>query len=351
MANATKKPTPEFLAREDEFERHIAAAPPLTVVTAEQLYNPVVGNALQLFEAGDFSALDDRYSTLPYIEHRTTWLLWVIIAIEDDVELYGQRYQALVEHNSELSHMLAAKIASEWATRERGTALANTVTETGQQGWDYWLAEAGKHLEAAARASNYEDPLGYAVAQGATINHEDNGHEFFQTKTRAIDPWCALGWQNITMPMDCRWTGDEKILPSLAAYIAQNAPIGHPVLVEVAAMLEQALSTAIAFEELEFDEAVYKVYRDPANIQTLQTAYSKFIQDTHPSPRTLRNWQKFAYSLVLASLHEEFLHAADQTPGKVYAPACHSIRAASRDSARTPKRRLGTPSRRRVLSS
>lgn len=70
-----KKPTPEFLAREDELERHIAAAPPLTVVTAEQLYSPVVGNALQLFEAGDFSALDDRYSILPDIEHHTMYVV------------------------------------------------------------------------------------------------------------------------------------------------------------------------------------------------------------------------------------------------------------------------------------
>lgn len=314
--NQEPQHSPEYLAREAEIDRINDAGPVARAISQSEIGRAFTPPLIQALRNRDMQAFDSLYHATSNQEERIVWLNAARDYQADDKLAL---FQSCLQQNTGPSLMLAANIALDLAFEDRGEGTADTVTAEGAQGFADWNARARDLMQRSAQASNHTDPFAFILAQGATVEGGPQAMLDHAQQWQAIDPWNPMGWSDLARGLDARWSGDLELLPRMAVHLAENAPEGHPALVEALATLDQHWDYLWTFGELAPAEADELVWRSDLGLHVVTTAYERFAGKYQGGIRDNRHWDLFTYSFSMAGLHEEALALMRQQNGVLIA--------------------------------
>ncbi|NLT29802.1 MAG: hypothetical protein GXX86_04990, partial [Propionibacterium sp.] len=148
--------SPQWLEREAEIERRIAAEPPITWADTS-FTDPYAGFIATALQAGDFASLDARYAGLTGLD-RAAWGESTTVAVTELLGPSPQLLGAAESHGTVASLLVAITVANDLGFESRGTGMAHEVSHDQRSGYEAGLHHALQLAERANSLSGGTDP-------------------------------------------------------------------------------------------------------------------------------------------------------------------------------------------------
>lgn len=297
--------SPEWLAREAEIERRIAAEPPM-VWAPDAATSPYAERILETLRTGGLAALDAQYASLDGLERS----MWANDAVDAVLGLDQRRLlQASEQHGSAVSLMLATGLAVGIGFEERGEGLGGDLSGGQRSGFESWLEHARALGERAHEAAGGDDPHPLITAQAATVTLGAEAAIAHSQRWQAIDPWNPMGWLRFMAQMDARWLGNADSLPQMAVHLAERAPEGHPVVPLSCRILGQHWHTLFTFGEMRDADADALVWRGELGRRVTGAAWERFAQARGAGRGEASSWDWSAWDWLLYGVQAVPVHS------------------------------------------